>query len=98
MLHLEIQCSMMPMHEQKYSKEHGGTAECTLCLIEATQYSGSNKPQRQKERNEKKRELFYGDSWFTSWHLCTAAKERFGHEYFGALKTNHSGTSKEEMD
>ena len=68
---------------------------CVLLRLLSTLVATS--PKRQKERNEKKRELFYGDSWFTSRHLCTAAKERFGHEYFGALKTNHSGTSKEEM-
>jgi hypothetical protein len=89
---------MMPMHEKKYSKEHGGTAGCTLRHIEATQYSGSDQPQRQKARYKKKREIYYGDSWFTSRRLCTAARERFGHEYFGALKTNHSGTPKEEIN
>ena len=53
MLHLEIQWGMMPMHEKKYSKEHGGTAGCTLRHIEATQYSGSDQPQRQKARYKK---------------------------------------------
>jgi hypothetical protein len=68
---------------------------CVLLRLLSTLVATSPKGRRKEMR--RRGNFFYGDSWFTSWHLCTAAKERFGHEYFGALKTNHSGTSKEEM-
>lgn len=67
-------------------------------LIEATQYSGSKGQEREEARRKGKREQFLGDSWFTSKRLCDFLMQELGHEYFGALKTNHSGTPKEEME
>ena len=85
-LHLEIQRGKIPMREKKYSKELGGTAGCSMRLIEASQYSGRREKQRQKSMEMGKRELFFGNSWFTSRRLCSALSKKFGHEYFGALK------------
>ena len=45
-----------------------------------------------------KREVFFGNSWFTSRRLCVALSTKLGHEYFGALKTNHSGTPKAQVE
>ena len=84
------------MREQKYSKELGGTAGCSMRLIEASHYSGSLEEQRQEAKKIKKRGKYYGDSWFTDRRLGTSLYEKHGHEYFGALKTNHSRTPKEE--
>lgn len=98
MLHLEIQQGKIPMRSLPYSRKYGGTAGCTLRLIEATQYCGSNEPERQNARKNKKREFYYGDSWFTSRRLCEGLKDLFCHEWFGALKTNHSGTPKNEIE
>ena len=86
------------MREKPYSKEYGGTAGCSLRLIEESQYSGQMEGQRQRSKEIKKRELFLGDSWFTSRRLVLGVKEKFNHEYFGAMKTNHSGTPKAEVD
>ena len=98
MLKLEIQRGKMPMRAMPYSKELGGTAGCTMRLIEGTEYSGIAAKERQEAKQKKKRELYHGDSWFTSRKLLSAIKEKFGHEYFGALKTNHSGTPKEMIE
>lgn len=97
-MHLEIQRGKIPMRMKPYSRVYGGTGGCTLRLIEASQYCGSNEPERQKAREIKKREDWNGDSWFTSRRLCEGLKDLFGHEWFGALKTNHSGTPKEEIE
>jgi len=97
-LHLEIQKGKLPMREKKYLKELGGTAGCRMRLIEASQYSGKLEEQRQKAMEVGKREVFMGDSWFTSRHLCVALKEKFGNEWFGALKTNQSGTPKAKVE
>ena len=45
-----------------------------------------------------KREVYFGDSWFTGPRSATGLKVEFGHEYFGALKTNHGGTPKVEIE
>ena len=66
--------------------------------MKATQYSGYMEKDRQEAKEKSKREVFFGDSWFTSRRLCVAAKEELGHEYFGAMKTNHSGTPKEDVE
>ena len=97
-LHLEIQEGKMPMREREYSKRLGGTAGCSMRLMKATQYSGHMEKERQEAKEKSKREVFFGDSWFTSRRLCVAAKEELGHEYFGAMKTNHSGTPKEDVE
>ena len=46
----------------------------------------------------KKREVYYGDSWFTSRCLCLFLKSQYGHEYFGAIKTSHSGMQKADVE
>lgn len=97
-LHLEIQKGALPMQAKKYSKELGGTAGCSMRIIEASEYSGRLEEQRKDAMQIGKREVFFGDSWFTSRRLCVALKRKFGHEYFGALKTNHSGTPKAEVE
>ena len=86
------------MREKKYSKELGGTAGCSLRIIEESQYSGQLERQRRESKKSGKRELYYGDSWFTSRRLLDALKRRLGHEFFGAMKTNHSGTPKAEVE
>lgn len=97
-LHLEVQRGKLPMRSKKYSEELGGTAGCSARMAEATAYCGNveNKERRTAKEN-KKRETFFGDSWFTSRRLGVFMREELGHEYFGALKTNHSGTPKEEI-
>ena len=86
------------MRQQKYSKEVGGTAGCSMRLMEASQYSGSLEKQQQELRQCEKRELYFGDSWFTSRRLAVKSKQKLGHEYFGALKTSHSGTPKDQVE
>ena len=86
------------MRKMPYSKELGGTAGCTIRLVEGTEYSGMAGKERKEAKRVKKRELYYGDSWVTSRRLCVFLKEKFGHEYFGALKTNHSGTPKAAIE
>ena len=97
-LHLEIQRGALPMQAKTYSKELGGTAGCSMRIIEASQYSGRLEEQRKDAMQVGKREVFFGDSWFTSRRLCVALMTKLGHEYFGALKTNHSGTPKAEVE
>ena len=86
------------MQEQKYTKQLGGTAACTMRLVEGSHYSGAHTEQRRNAKKNGKRELFFGDSWFTSRRLCVFLKEKYGHEYFGALKSNHSGTPTEVLE
>ena len=88
------------MREKKYSKEFGGTAGCSLRLIKESQYSGSVLRSYQTAKEECKQKTFFGDSWFISRQFLSAlaGHKDFGHEGFCALKTNHSGTPKEEME
>ena len=86
------------MQKKRYSKELGGTAGCSMRIIEASQYSGRLEKQRIDAKEAGKRELFFGDSWFTSRRLCEGLKDKLGNEYFGPLKTVHSGTPKAEID
>ena len=67
-------------------------------MIEASQYSGRLEKQRIDAKEAGKREVFFGDSWFTLRRLCEGLKDKLGHEYFGALKTAHSGTPKAKID
>ena len=67
-------------------------------IFEASQYSDRLETQREHVMKVGKREVFFGDSWFTSRRLCVALHIKLGHEYFGALKTNHSGTPKAEAE
>ena len=83
------------MRAKKYSKELGGTAACSMRIIEEAQYSGQLERQRRESKESGKRELYYGDSWFTSRRLLDALKRRLGHEFFGAMKTNHSKIMKD---
>ena len=85
------------MREMKYSRQLGGTAGCSMRLIEASDYCGSCEEQRQDAKMIGKREVFLGDSWFTSRRLLGAVKKQ-GHEYFGCVKTNHSGTAKVQVE
>jgi len=94
LIYLEIQEGKNPMRKKKYSEALGGTAGCTLRLVKGSEYCGSNKNEARKQgKIENKRELWNGDSWFTSITLIQAMK-REGHEYFGALKNNHRGCPK----
>ena len=88
------------MRKMRWSATHGGTAGCTMRLTDQSQYCGyqGGMEDRMRATDVRKRELFFGDSWFTSIKAVQGTKEEFGHEYFGALKTNHSGTPKEEIE
>lgn len=88
------------MRKMRWSKSHGGTAGCTMRLVDQSQYCGwmGEMEDRVKARETEKREIYFGDSWFTSIKAILGIWEEFGHEYFGALKTNHSGTPKEEIE
>ena len=61
-LHLEIQRGKLPMRAKKYSKELGGTAACSMRIIEEAQYSGQLERQRRESKESGKRELYCGDS------------------------------------
>ena len=88
------------MRKKKWSKKYGGTAACTMRLIKKSQYSGgSDEEKRRKAKEIKKREFYFGDSWFTGRRLIMGMrKEGLLHEYFGALKTNKSGVPKAEVE
>jgi hypothetical protein len=88
------------MRKMWWSASHGGTAGCTMRLTDQSQYCGyqGGMEDRMRAKDFRKRELFFGDSWFTSIRAVKGTKEEFGQEYFGALKTNHSGTPKEEVE
>ena len=100
MLTLEIQKGKVAMRNMKWSKSHGGTAGCTMRLTGQSQYCGWNggMEDRVRAKDVGKRELYFGDSWFTGIKAVKGIKDEFGHEYFGALKTNHSGTPKAEIE
>ena len=70
------------MRKMKHSRQLGGTAGCSLRLIEASEYCGSCEEQRQDAKEIGKREVFLGNLWFTSRRLLEAVKQQ-GHEYFG---------------
>lgn len=98
-LYIEIQRGKIPMQKKKWSRQLGGTAGCTLRLAEASQYSSATKMRERKEAKENgKRETFLHDSWFTSVKSVKGVKRELGHESFGVLKTNYSGTPKEELE
>lgn len=88
------------MRKMPWSASHGGTAGCVFRLTDGSQYSGAKggMDDRNTAKRDGKRELYFGDSWFTGIKAVKGAKELFGHEYFGALKTNHSGTPKAEIE
>lgn len=88
------------MRKMRWSSSRGGTAGCTMRLTNQAQYCGykGDVDFLVQAKNDGKRELYFGDSWFTSLKAANGVKEEFGHEYFGALKTNHSGTPKVEIE
>lgn len=87
------------MMKKPHSVRLGATAACSMRLIEKAQYCGSeSQDDRRKAKEIGKRYLIFGDSWFTGRRLCTALMATLGHEYFGAMKTNHSGVPKEEIE
>jgi hypothetical protein len=100
LLFLEIQKGKDPMRKMPWSKSHGGTAGCTLRLIDGSQYCGykGDVEDRRTAKNTGKRELYVADSWFTSIKSAKGTKEIFGHELFGVVKTNHAGTPKQEIE
>ena len=67
-LYLEVQRDRLPMREQQYSKELGGTAGCTMCLIEALRYSG------QLESQENGRRMLVTHGLLQDVHVVTAKK------------------------
>ena len=86
------------MRKMKWSAALGGTAGCTLRLVEQSQYCGQNAEERRKAKEDGKREVWYFDSWFGSIKSVMGITEQLGHESFGVVKTNHSGTPKEEIE
>ena len=85
------------MQKEQYSKEFGGTAGCTFRLVEKTLHCGSKWDGRQFDKTVNKKEIFGGDSWFSSVPVVMGLAER-GHEYIGAVKTNHALYPKEEIE
>ena len=100
LLTLEVQKGREPMRKKRWSSLFGGTAGCTMRLVDQSQYCGykGGMADRKTAKDNGKRETYYGDSWFTSIKAILGILAEFGHEYFGALKTNHSGTPKEEIE
>ena len=87
------------MCKKEWSATLGRTAGCTMRLSKCTEYSGHEAmDERKTAKDESKRELYYGDSWFTSVKLLIALMNEYGHEYFGALKTNKAGAPKDEIE
>ena len=85
------------MQQQQYSKEFGGTAACTFRLVEETLHAGSKWETRKQAQETNKKELFGGDSWFSSVPVAEGLAKR-GHEYVGAMKTNHALYPKDEIE
>ena len=85
------------MQKEQYSKEFGGTAGCTFRLAEQTAHSGAQWTSRKHAKEDGKKEIFKGDSWFSSVPVVMGLTER-GHEYVGALKTNHALYPKEGIE
>ena len=58
-LYIELERDKIPMRLKKYSKELGGTAGCTLRLVEGSQYSGSGEEQRREAKKDTKRDFLW---------------------------------------
>jgi hypothetical protein len=54
----------MPMRKKNFFAEVGSTAACTLRLIEGSEYCGQRQEERQIAKQEERRYLIEGDSWF----------------------------------
>jgi len=106
LLFLEIQRGKEAMGEAKYSHEIGGTAACTARLVEESQYCGAKLRARKDAKQTNKTLKFYHDAWFTSVRQMTYIKSMTkdsegnpnGHEFVGALKSNHSCFPKVELE
>lgn len=85
------------MRDKKYSANHGGTAGCTLRMVEETQYSGQKFPSRQHAKEDNKREYYKGDSWFSSVRLAEEMDAR-QHAYCGTVKTSSKYFPKDELE
>lgn len=85
------------MQKEKFSKQFGGTAACTFRLVDATAHAGSKWETRVGAKANTKRELFAGDSWLSSVPVAEGLMDR-GHEYVGALETNHALYPKDEIE
>ena len=85
MLYLEVQRGKLPMKELKYYSEYGTTTSCVLRLADETEYSGKC-ASREEARVERKKEIYYGDSWFASLKTAEAMALR-GHEFGGPVST-----------
>ena len=85
MLYLEIQRGKMPMREQPYTREHGGTTACTMRIAEGA-FGGTG----DKEEGDSK--IILGDSWFASVNTCVQLQTKLSkpHRFVGIVKTAHS--------
>lgn len=97
MLHLEIQEGRDAMRAKQYSEQHGGTAGCTLRMVEATEHCGLKFPSRKHAQEDKRPEYYKGDSWFSSVRLAEEMASR-GHAYCGALKTSSKYFPKQQLE
>lgn len=97
---LEVQKGKDAMRKMPWSAQYGGTAGCTLRLTNEAQYCGykGGMEDRKMAKDVGKRESWLGDSWFTGIKAVKGTRDKFAGEYFGALKTNHSGTPKQEIE
>lgn len=91
MLYLEIQRGKDEM--LKWSRMHrelGATTSCTLRAVIDTENCGQNCETHRKN-------LFYGDSWFSSVKTADAVIEE-GHEWIGPVKTSHRLFPQKELE
>jgi hypothetical protein len=95
-LALEIQRGKLPMRQLQYCQELGATTACTLRLCQAAAYSGVKFSSRRQAFDNRAREAFLGDSWFTGVRVAKWAAD-VGHSYFGALKTSIKCSPYEEL-
>lgn len=100
MLLVEVQRGKVGMNSDdygRYSSEIGVTAAFVKRAEEQVAYCGTNLPDRRKSAEEKKKEVFHGDSWFASVNAAQASQE-LGHDFVGPIKTNTAGFPKEEIE
>lgn len=87
-IHLEIQRGKTSMAKSKYTNEMLKTAACSCRLGEKCVRSND-------ERNNNSKNIFLGDSWFSSVPLCVQMQQKLNSHYIGVVKTNHANYPKQ---
>jgi hypothetical protein len=87
MIFLELQRGKIPMRSLEYSNSLRVTAACTMRMAA---YTKRQEDETVATGEERTKDLWLGDSWFTSVESVTAVASILGGRFTGVVKTSHA--------